>query len=596
MNNDRKILARADGDFPFHFFIEKAVLPVEPENSYEIVGVASTPNIDHDMERMALPALKRMAEKINFDGVPLRVEHQKNDNAIIGKVSEAWVDESNKMWIKAKLTKGNIAAEMLHNALVGGAKLGLSVGGRVKQAVREMSEHQGKMIKTFFDVILDEVSVTPRPSNYDSWLLNKHITNEGDNSDALYNTPIHDTFLRENPKFDYLVAIEKSIPDKAWKKVEESNLNLKIEHMEKYVTKSEFENFKNEFFTELRKFTESDAVGVTREMDAPAASDVDAHDQNNPTDEKETPEAQERTVKQRAEKTGANGSDEQGQREKNPGEDAIGEDEQTAHDQDNDTETKDENPAQTRTVKSIVSAIAAAIRKGSTKPPFPVATKETTDEEETATEKEMSETSSTKEKEMSETSSTKEKEISESSEDEKEMSEFSETKKGLRKTTSSTADREMSETSSTREKDQSESESTEEEYDASDYEIPEAKKSVSSLDAFSVAVGQLIDGAESRMEKSGRRIPGLRQLILDFVRNDSDIQKDIKAMMREPGMKKSIVGNEPVVFLKDGTRLKLVPTENYLQKNIQVNKNAKFGDVYKNNYSSANDTHIGGVR
>ena len=572
MDNDRKILAQADGDFPFHFFIEKAVLPVEPENSYEIVGVASTPNIDHDMERMALPALKRMAEKINYDGVPLRVEHQKNDNAIIGKVSEAWVDESNKMWIKAKLTKGNVAAEMLHDALVGGAKLGLSVGGRVKQAVREMSQHQGKMIKTFFDVVLDEVSVTPRPSNYDSWLLNKHITNEGDNSDALYNTPIHDTFLRENPKFDYLVAIEKSIPDKAWKKVEESNLNLtKVEHMEKeYVTKSEFESFKNEFFNELKKFTESDADGLTRMVDAPPAKDESAHDQNNPVDEKETPENQERTVKEQTKKSGANGSDENGQREENPGEGKIPEGEQDAHYQDNGTEVKETPENQKRTVKAIVSEIAAAIRKGSEKPPFPEATK-----------KEMTET---KEKEMTESES-KEKEMSESESKEKEMTE------------SETKEKEQPETESTHFADKEASEETE--HDASDYKIPEAKKSVktvASLDAFSVAVGELIDGAEERMSKSGRRVPGLRQLILDFVRNDADIQKDIRAMIREPGMKKSIVGNEPVVFLKDGTRLKLVPSENYVQKNVQVNKNAKFGDVYKENYSSANDAHIEGVR
>lgn len=579
MDNKNIIIAQADGAFPFQFYIEKAlsvdVANPDAEDSYQIVGIASTPNIDHDMERMAVPALHRMARKINSEGVPLRVEHQKNENAIIGKINEAWVDDSNKLWIKAKLDKANVAAQMLHNALKSGAKLGLSVGGRVTQAIREMSEGQGKMIKTFFDVIVDEVSVTPRPSNYESWLLNKHIIQPGDNADSLYNTPLHNTFLTENPKFDYLMAIEKSIPKDAWKKVDtQSNLNKDMNKnttemetekagtptesevpahlkspVEVYATKAfveeKFNAIASLFKSEFKKFTQTDADGKTREMDAPAAIDQPADDQHNPTDEKETNPAQVRTVK-----SGANGSDENGQREKKPGTDAIAPADQTAHDADNDTEVKEENPAQVRTVKT--AQVAAKLKKAesTTTPKM-----ETEKAEATETTETMAAQKADPALDESERTATAGNETEDIGKEEE--------------TASPTRD---------------------------DYNLPETKmksRTIPTLDAFSALIGQFIDKAEQRMTKSGTRVPGLRRMLLDTVQNDPEIQKSIQSMLREPGLKKSVVGGQPVTWTKDGVRMKLVPDSvaTTITKSV-ISKDAKFGDVYKANFSSSQDAGL----
>ena len=158
MDKNKIIKIEADGDFPFSFYIEKAI-PDGDEENMTIKGVASTVNIDHDNERMSPEALQSMAEIINEKSVPLRVEHQKDDNAIVGNVNKAWVDSRNQLWIEAALDKSHPGASMLYKALKTGAKLGLSVGGRVKHAMKDLSESAGKMIKTFYNVVLDEVSV-----------------------------------------------------------------------------------------------------------------------------------------------------------------------------------------------------------------------------------------------------------------------------------------------------------------------------------------------------------------------------------------------------------------------------------------------------
>ena len=150
------ITIKAEGDFPFTFYIEKAIAGEEGEDMI-ITGVASTVNIDHDNERMSSSALKSMAEIINEKSVPLRVEHQSGDNAVVGDVYKAWVDERDQLWIKALLHKAHPAAGILYKSLKDGVKLGLSVGGRVKSAIREFSEATGKMVKTFYQVALEEV-------------------------------------------------------------------------------------------------------------------------------------------------------------------------------------------------------------------------------------------------------------------------------------------------------------------------------------------------------------------------------------------------------------------------------------------------------
>ncbi len=212
------ITLEANGEFPFKFFIEKAV-PFDENDELIIEGIASTTNVDHDNERMSAEALKDMATIINEKSVPLRVEHSKDGSAVIGNVYKAWVDDRNQLHIRASLDKSHMVAPLLHSSMKQGAKMGLSVGGIVKRAQKEFVESVGKMVKTFYDVILNEVSVTPRPANYDSWLVAKSITDKEEDGDSFRDSSLHNEFLFQNPQLDYLQVFAKSIPDKAWKKI-----------------------------------------------------------------------------------------------------------------------------------------------------------------------------------------------------------------------------------------------------------------------------------------------------------------------------------------------------------------------------------------
>lgn len=299
MNND--ITLEANGEFPFKFYIEKAV-PVEEGDELIIEGIASTTNVDHDNERMSSDALKDMAMVINEKSVPLRVEHSKDDTAVIGKVYKAWVDERNQLHIRASLDKSHPVAPILHSSMKQGVKMGLSVGGVVKRATKEFVESVGKMVKTFYDVVLNEVSVTPRPANYDSWLVAKSIVKKEEEAEGFRNSSLHNEFLFQNPQLDYLQVFAKSIPDKAWHKVEKSDINKNNnthmdhkekkaddmkEETEKSVSRVEFESLK----TTIGKGF--DAIsGLLTKMAGDSAKDTVNPDKKKPEDESSTAKAE----------------------------------------------------------------------------------------------------------------------------------------------------------------------------------------------------------------------------------------------------------------------------------------------------------------
>src|SRR5665213_1110182 len=121
---EKDITLEAVGEFPFTFYIEKAV-PLDDGDELILEGIASTTNVDHDKERMSKDALRSMETAINKDGVPLRVEHQKDESAIIGRVFKAWVDERNQLHVRARLDKSHPVSSVLHHSMKNGVKMGL---------------------------------------------------------------------------------------------------------------------------------------------------------------------------------------------------------------------------------------------------------------------------------------------------------------------------------------------------------------------------------------------------------------------------------------------------------------------------------------
>ena len=568
-----KVLAQFSGDAPFTILIDKAVqVEVAGDEEWVITGCASGTNTDHDMERMALPALHSMARQINASGVPLRVEHQHNKFAVIGDVTQAWVDDANRLWIKATLDKKNLIAGQVLAQLKGGAKLGLSIGGRVKQAIREMSEAKGITINTFFDLVLDEVSVTPRPSYFEAWLLNKSVTQtKGENIEQFYGTPIYDSFLRETPVCDYLMAIEKSIPEDAWVKVDKNDdnniMNVSKEYVDAKFDKLEANVMKaiEALVKAVDETAEETAEGKTEEKDMETSSEEGSSKEKTGQDKGGI----DTSVGEHPELQG---------KQPNGDNDAIREQEhkvEAGNDPGDEKPLRQSNPPQEKPKVEDDGTATKHVKKSSLyskmKEFFGTSSSE--------------ETMGSEEKEMSSTDehthSTEKEETPETHEEGGEEEHHSEEKPHEESHSSESDSSHSSESSS------------EKKPAMSDYELPELKanKSIPELDIYAAYVGDLI---EKQIEKhsggNGKRVPGVERMVLDMIQNNPEIQKSIATMLHQPGVKKSVIGGTPYAYGKDGRRFKLVPEqqgETAIHKEIsELPKGAKFQDVYKSKFAS----------
>jgi hypothetical protein len=530
-------------DSQFSFYVEKA--EASNENGDLIIsGVASSTLVDHDSERMSLSALQQMANKINSDGVPLRIEHQKDDQAVVGEVISAEVDPRNRLLIKAKVSKGNAAGLMLHNALMGGLKMGFSVGGRVKRAYRELSEGSGQLVKTFYDILLDEVSVTPRPANYDSWSDGKYgMLAKSINPDALYRQ-----FLTENPKLDYLAVIEKSIPDTAWEKVETKNENT---NMRKTTTEEE----KKAFPTSSE---EEKAESSTMEEKAFPTSSEEEKAESSETEEEKAETSETKTAS---------------------------------------IEYVDSKFNEVISLlKSVQKEVSGNTQSESVKPNKPV---EQTNPDEDVTDHEV------KPKSMRKTWPTEtEEKADENGDDGKpeapneavDQTNPEEKKPEKARKTWPTESEEKAESEDETTEEKAEDTETEEKKESESYgdeykldSIARAMKksgNMSNIDAFVAYVTKTIEDMKDTLKAHNKRVLGLEKSIVETIRQDENIQKSIKVWMKEPGAKKSVSLGVPYAVTKEGMRLRLVPEDFTMVEKSTSGKKADFKSMWGSNFVS----------
>lgn len=537
--------AESKSGFQFTFQIEKSVVKAE-DSDLILSGVASTTNVDHDNERMDEGALKRMVNVVNQKGVPLRWEHSKDPNAILGTVFRGHVDERGQMHIDARLDKNHPLAKELYEAVKGGERYGLSVGGKILNAAQEIAEGAGKFVKTFYDILLDEVSVTKKPSNYDAWL--KTAVAKSTNKDTSYNR-----FLFENQQFDYLAQLSKSIPADAWKKVTKLSINTKKNTMnpkdkkdeqvkdeaeKSFVTKAQFDSFSSTVTKAL-----SGIASLMKEMSSSAM------DTDNPGKKKEKEVGDEQTAKAREgqEDDGGNGT-EQAEGKKDGDE--------PAKDQVSPDKNK-EYPENQQTAKAEDGE-----EDGEKKNPF--------------AEKAEGEDGEEKEEEESEKAEDGEKEEETDKAEDGEKDE--DPTKNLKNAMKSIGDAIGVIDSLTKKmkgiKKIAKSQKT------------VVKSNISDIDRFAMSVATYCDALHERLEKSHKSIPGFTEALVDQIRNDSSLQGEIQKMMKEPGAKKSVAFGVPYMVTKDGKRFSLTATAVEKVEKSQDGKAVNFKDLYKSKYSA----------
>lgn len=527
------ITLEAIGEFPFTFFIEKAVA-TEIEKDLIIEGIASTTNVDHDKERMSKDALHAMEAAINKEGVPLRVEHHKEDSAIIGRVYKAWVDERNQLHVRARLDKAHPVSPILHHSMKSGTKMGLSVGGVVKRAMKEFVESVGGMVKTFYDVALNEVSVTPRPANYDSWLVAKSIADDVKDAEKYAdNEVLRREFLFENSQLDYLQAFAKSVPDKAWRKVDPLNIKKDSNNMKdikkdedkddetsKSVSRQEFISLSKSFeklSSLVSKGFENIGLILTKAMDG------DAKDSTNPS--KDKPEDESPTAKDMGDSPKEQVNPDQTKEKDETQQTAKTEDDkdETTKADETDETTKGEETYDMETVERSIKVLDGLHKKLK-------GIKKAEDTDETT-----------------------------KTEDDKD------------------------ETTKTDDTDETKSVTDEETKSATDEETTKAHP----LDVFVVKLTQMMETVVDKMEKSGKRIMGFEKAFIDDIRNSPEIQAEIQKMIKQPGLKKSVSKGVPYMATKDGRMIPLTVVPEKVEKSDDKPKN--FRELYKSEYSSVNN-------
>jgi hypothetical protein len=522
---NKNITLQAEGDFTFKFYIEKAMPIIEKE--MEIMGVASTVNTDHDNERMAKEALISMANVINKDGVPLRMEHMKTDDAIVGRVYEAEVDERNQLRIKARLDSKHPVASIMYDSIKKGMKMGFSVGGRVKNAVKEFSEATGKMVKTFYDVVLDEVSLTQRPANYDSWLISKSIMGIGEDGDKYLGTAFYKEYLNENPLLDYVQSFAKSIPDKSWVKVDDIN-NISEKNME--VKKTGYETSETETKTKAAETETTETETKTKSVSPEEFNSFKSV----------VAKGFESLTSLISKMTSASDTTESETKEKMS------------------TEAKDsEQPDKDKTETEVT----AKQREGQEDEGGNGAT--------TATREETGGTST--ETVGAEEVTNKKKGYG----SEYEMKIKSATER-IEAMTKAMSDSDTATETETKTKNAKEGDATETE---------ETETTKSQIDQFVDTITKFCEAVVVKNQKDNISIPGFHKSIADAIKQDSGLQDVIKSMVEQPGFKKSVSMGVPYMVTKDGKRFAL-RAEETVEKSQKDNVGKSFKDVYKSDFSS----------
>jgi hypothetical protein len=146
-----------------------------------VIGYASGPEVDSEGERMAPELIERFAAQINErpdEGLVYRDAHAP-DGVLrdLGVITKAWVNEHFHLGIEVRLDDDNPASSYLWKQLDKGKQYGMSVSGRVLDYAYDVVEGYSKPIRTYKDVVLDEISNTTRPAWYPSFgsVLSKSI-------------------------------------------------------------------------------------------------------------------------------------------------------------------------------------------------------------------------------------------------------------------------------------------------------------------------------------------------------------------------------------------------------------------------------------
>ncbi len=139
---------------------------------YVITGMASNTDLDLTGEQMAESAIQSMAKSLETHSVVFKSEHHDDWDAEFGEVTALYATENHELMMEAELDPDHYRTKTLVKALERGKQLGLSIGGLVVDSAYEWMSDVGRKVKTYKDILLEEISVTGSPAVASTWLDN----------------------------------------------------------------------------------------------------------------------------------------------------------------------------------------------------------------------------------------------------------------------------------------------------------------------------------------------------------------------------------------------------------------------------------------
>lgn len=173
-----------------------------------IEGKASSTDLDLHGDRMAPSAIESMAESIKKQKVSLNAEHDKSWQSDLGEVTELSVTDEYELMMKAELDETSKANDLWYALTVKGKKLGLSIGGAVKDYKIEIDTENDSWVRTYTNIELDHVAVTSTPANPKTWI--SAIAKSVDSGFESKKETDKDT---ENEDMSLLMELAKNIKD-----------------------------------------------------------------------------------------------------------------------------------------------------------------------------------------------------------------------------------------------------------------------------------------------------------------------------------------------------------------------------------------------
>lgn len=138
-----------------------------------VEGIASSTDKDLHGDKMAPSAIKTMAESLKLHIINLNDEHNTSWQSELGELVQLDATEDNKLRIKARLNEMSKSNDLWYALTTLNKKLGLSIGGYVKEYEMEKEENEDgdvTWMRVYKDIELDHIAVTSSPANPKTWV------------------------------------------------------------------------------------------------------------------------------------------------------------------------------------------------------------------------------------------------------------------------------------------------------------------------------------------------------------------------------------------------------------------------------------------